>query len=64
MISDPQLSVINHAGVPLVIYHNSNRVDQIVVSKSDGFHEFLIEEFYITPFFSQLGVKKLTHALF
>ena len=62
--SDSQFYVIHFAGVPLVIHHNSNGVDQIVVPKSGGFHELLIEELHMTPLAGHLGVHKLTHALF
>ena len=54
----------HRAGVPIVTRHNSNGVDQIVVSKSGGLHELLIEELHVTPLAGHLGVLKLTHALF
>ena len=50
------------AGVPLVTCHNSDGVDQIMVPKSSGFHELLIEELHVKPLASYLGVRKLTHA--
>ena len=51
-------------GYLLFICHNSDRVDQIVVPKSGGFHELLIKELHVTPLAGHLGVQKLTHALF
>ena len=54
--SDPQFCVTHRARVPLVIRCNSDRVDQIVVPKSGGFHELLIEELHVTPLAGHLGV--------
>ena len=62
--SEPKFRVTHHAVVLLVTHHNSNGVNQIVVPKSSGFSELLIEELYVTPLTSHLGVQKLTHALF
>ena len=62
--SDPQFCVTHRAGVPLVTHYNSDGVDQIVVPKSSGFCELLIEELHVTPLAGHLGVQKLTHALF
>ena len=62
--SDPHFRVRHYAGIPLAIHHNSDEVDQIVVPKSDGFHELLIKELHVKPLASYLGVCKLTHALF
>ena len=62
--SDPQFCVTRCAGVTLVICCNSNGVDQIVVPKSSGFRELLIEELHVTPLAGHLSVQKLTYALF
>ena len=62
--SDPQFHVTHRARVPLVTRHNSDGVDQIMVSKSGGFCELLLEEFFVIPLAGNLGVWKQTHALF
>ena len=56
--SDPQFCVTHCAGVPLVTHRDSDGVDQIVVPKSSGFHELLIEELHVTPLAGHLGVLK------
>ena len=62
--SDPEFCATYCAGVPLITHHNSDRLDQTVVPKSDGFRKPLIEKLHVTPLDSHLGVQKLTHALF
>ena len=62
--SDPQFCVTHRVVVPLVTYHNSDGVDQIVVYKSNGFREILIKVLHVAPLAGQLSVRKLTHALF
>ena len=62
--SDPQFHVTHRAAVPLVIHCNSDGVDHVVVPKSGGFHELLIEELHVTPLAGHLGVQKLIHTLF
>ena len=54
--SDPQLCVTHHTGVPLATNRNSDRVDKIVVPRSGGFYELLIEELHVTPLAGHLGV--------
>ena len=61
---DPKLYVTHHAGVPLIMYRNSNGVHQIVIPKSGGFCKLLIEELHVTTLASHLGIQKLTHTLF
>ena len=62
--SDPKFHVTYYKGVPCVIYCIYNRVDQILVPKSSGFCEHLINELHVTPLASHLGVQKLTRTLF
>ena len=62
--SDPQFLVTHCTVVPLVTCCNSDEMNQIVVLKSARFCELLFEELHVTPLAGQLGVKKLTHALF
>ena len=61
--SDLQFCMTDCAGVSLVSHHNS-RVDQIVLPKSSGFYELLIEKLHVSPLAGHLGVLKLTNALF
>ena len=56
--------VTHHAGVPIVMCRNSDKVDQNVVPKSSGLHELLIKEIHVISLGGHLGVQKLTHALF
>ena len=62
--SDPQFFVAHYTGVQFVTHYNFDAVYQIVVPKSGGFCELLINKLYATPLASHLGVQKLTHALF
>ena len=62
--SDREFHMKHLSGVPLVIYQNSDIVDQIVVPQSSGFHELFIEKLYVTPLATQFSVQKLNHALF
>ena len=61
---DPQFCVIHHARVPLITHQNSDGVDQIVVPKSGGFCELLIEKLHVISLAGHVGIQKLTHALF
>ena len=45
------------AGVPLVIYRNSDGEDQIVVPKIGVFCELLIKELHVTPLAGHLGAE-------
>ena len=62
--SDLQFHVTYYSGVSLIVHRNYNRLDQIVVPKSRGFHELLIKKLYVTPLAVHLGVQKLTNVLF
>ena len=62
--SDPHFCVTHRARIPLVTHHNSDRLDWIVVPKSVGFRELLINELHVTLLARHLGVRKLAHALF
>ena len=62
--SNPKFYMTHYKGVLLVMHCDLDGMDQVLVPKSGGFHEFLIEELYITPLDSHLGIQKLTYALF
>ena len=61
---DPQFCITHCAGVPLVIHHNSNGVDQIVSPKRSEFRKLNIKELHMTSLDGYLGVWKLTYTLF
>ena len=54
--SDPQFHVIHLSGVLVVTCCNSDGVAQIVVPKSGGFHQILIEELHVLPLAGLFGV--------
>ena len=54
--SDPLFRVTQYIGVDLIIHHNYDRVEQIVIIKSGAFRKLFIEELYETPLAGHLGL--------
>ena len=51
-----QFGVTYHAGVPLIMFYNSDGVNQILAHQSSGFRKLIIKELHVTPLAGHFGV--------